>query len=137
MPPAKVARTQDPAASLSNKANLNTFCSKVMRRVMDKGEVAYETVQVVGGFQATVRCAGLPGPAAEMVWAGEVCSKKVDAEQSAAGIAYETLQGDAELVAAFGAPPKPKTTNNNWMGGKGKGKGFKGKGKFGGMQNHF
>lgn len=144
-PPSKQARIQDPfagapAADLpkTHKADLNTFCSKVMRRVMEKGEVAYETCQVVGGFQATVRCQGLPGESAEMVWAGEVCAKKVDAEQAAAGIALSALTADAELVAAFSAPPKQST----WTppAGKGFGKGFgkgkdKGKGKGGGKPN--
>lgn len=112
----------------SNKGDLNTYYSKIIRRVIQKGEIVYQTNPVDGGrFQAQVQLPGLPAPWDKEVWAGEVHHRKADAEQSVAGIALQTLKGDPKLLAAFTAPPKP----NNWLinGGmqrmreKGKGKG--------------
>jgi hypothetical protein len=128
-PAAKVARFGEPAVagiagavSLSAKSELNSTCSKIMRCVMEKGHVIYESYQVEGGYQATVTMPKLPNEWGQQVWAGEVCGKKQDAEQSAAGIALEALRSDPQLMAAHNAPQKPK----NWTPpgqGKGKGKG--------------
>mmetsp|Transcript_116265 Transcript_116265/g.328906 ORF Transcript_116265/g.328906 Transcript_116265/m.328906 type:complete len:283 (-) Transcript_116265:12-860(-) len=112
-------------AAKANKSELNAMCSKIVRRVMDKGDVVYETYEAGGGFQATVALPGLPGTLGGQVWAGEVRSKKVDAEQSAAGFALEAIKADPDMMAAFNAPPKPKNYPSK---GKGKSKGKFGKG---------
>mmetsp|Transcript_55370 Transcript_55370/g.147735 ORF Transcript_55370/g.147735 Transcript_55370/m.147735 type:complete len:281 (-) Transcript_55370:112-954(-) len=119
-PAAKVARIGEPAVvgALSPKSELNSTCSKIMRCVMEKGHVVYEAYQVEGGFQATVTMPKLPGEWGQQVWAGEVNSKKQEAEQSAAAIALEALRSDPSLMAAHNAPQKPK----NWTPGQGKGK---------------
>mmetsp|Transcript_71153 Transcript_71153/g.192368 ORF Transcript_71153/g.192368 Transcript_71153/m.192368 type:complete len:277 (+) Transcript_71153:160-990(+) len=107
--------------SISAKGNLNAHVGKILRRVLEKDEVLYETQQVVGGYQSTVRMPGLPDDWGLQIWAGEVCHKRQDAEQSVAAIALEAIRADPELMAAFNAPQKPK----NWSpcGSKGKGKG--------------
>ncbi|CAK0845795.1 unnamed protein product [Prorocentrum cordatum] len=114
-----VAAVGNPATSA--KSELNSTCSKIMRRVMEKGDVMYETHTVEGGYQSTVTMPKLPNEWGQQVWAGEVCTKRQDAEQSVAAIALEAIRADPELMAAFNAPQKPK----NWSpcGSKGKGKG--------------
>jgi len=122
----------------SNKGDLNTTYSKIIRRPTNKGEVLFSTNQVVGGFQSQVQLPGLPPPWNNEIWAGEVHPKKADAEQSVAGVALATIQSDPSLMAAFNKPPKP----NQWLlnggmdrkGGKGKGKGKDDKG--GGFRGH-
>lgn len=109
--PSEVMRT--------SKSELNSHCSKILRRVMNKGEVLYETNNVPGGFQATVQMPGLPDEWGTQVWAGEVSAKKADAEQSVASIALDAIQADPRLMALYGQPPKVK----NWNPSKGKGKG--------------
>jgi len=130
-PLAKMPRLDDVDAAKTNKSELNSTCSKIVRRVMAKGEIAYETYPSEGGFQATVQMSGLPEPWSSQVFAGEVRQKKADAEQSAAGYALDALKQDPDMMAAFSLPPKPK----NWPPpSKGFGKGFgkgKGKGKWG------
>jgi len=115
-------------ANASAKGDLNTTYSKILRRVIAKGEIIYVTNPVQGGrFQSQVQLPGLPTPWDKMVWAGEPNPKKADAEQSVAMIALEQIRGDPQLMAAFSAPPK----ENQWIknGGlqrmreKGKGKG--------------
>jgi hypothetical protein len=127
-PPAQVPRLGDPAAagsmpnpSLSAKSELNSTCAKILRRVMEKNEVTYETHQVVGGYQSTVRMPGLPDEWGAQIWAGEVSGTQKDAEQNAAQIALDALRADPALMAAHNAPQKPK----NWSphGGKGRGHG--------------
>lgn len=117
----------------SNKGDLNTTYSKIIRRPTVKNEVIFNTTNVVGGFQSQVQLPGLPPPWNNELWAGEVHAKKADAEQSVAGVALATIRGDASLMAAFNRPPKP----NQWLlnggmdrmrAGKGKGKGKDGKG---------
>jgi len=134
-PAAKVARIGEPmgpadaGGALSAKSELNSTCSKIMRCVMEKGHVVYEAYQVEGGFQATVTMPKLPNEWGQQVWAGEVCGKKQDAEQSSAMIALEALRTDPGLMAAHNAPQKQK----NWTppGSKGKGKGSGGVSKGG------
>jgi hypothetical protein len=127
MDPQEIAR--------SSKSELNSTCSKILRRLMEKGDVQYETAECVGGYQATVQMPGLPGEWGQQIWAGEVTSKKQDAEQSAAAIALAAIRADPSLMAQHNAPPKPK----NWTPGAGKGKGkgkqpALGKGKQGSLQ---
>lgn len=118
MAPSPGSMGGNPATSA--KSELNSTCSKIMRRVMEKGDVLYETHNVEGGYQSTVTMPKLPNEWGAQVWAGEVCSKRQDAEQSVAAIALEAIKSDPELMSAFNAPQKPK----NWSPvGKGKGKG--------------
>lgn len=104
--------------AMSSKSELNSTCSKILRRVMEKGEVQYETVGVVGGYQSTVQMPGLPEQWGQQVWAGEVHTTRQNAEQSAAAIALDAIKADPALMAAHNAPPKPKNWSPN--GGKGK-----------------
>merc|ERR1719356_1367461 len=108
-----------PNPGLTAKSDLQSTCSKILRRVMGKGEVQYETHQVVGGFQTTVKMPGMPGEWGQQIWAGEVSAKKQESEQSAATMALEAIRADPSLMAQHNAPPKPK----NWSPGQGKGKG--------------
>jgi dsRNA-specific ribonuclease len=108
-------------AAVTAKSELNSTCMKIMRRVMAKGEIVYETAQVVGGFQATVQVPNLPNEWGQQVWAGEVTEKKQEAEQSAAQIALDAIKQDPVMMASLNAPAKPK--NNSWAGGKGGKKG--------------
>lgn len=110
----------EPEPVKTAKGELNACCSKILRRVMQKGEVMYETNMVPGGFQSTVQLPGLPDEWGNQVWAGEVCAKKTDAEQSVAAIALEAISADPQLMALFNQPPKPKTWRPP-MKGKGKG----------------
>lgn len=106
----------------SSKGELNAHFSKIVRKNTGKGEIVYESNMVEGGgYQSMVRLPGLPDFWGEQIWAGELCAKKVDAEQSAAAQALAAIQGDANLMALYRQPPKPK----NWppAGGKGGGKG--------------
>jgi len=118
--------------SISAKGNLNAHVGKILRRVLEKDEVLYETQQVVGGYQSTVRMPGLPDDWGLQIWAGEVCVKKQDAEQSVAAQALDAIRGDEGLMAKFYEPPKEK----NWIPigtGRAMGKGHQGPGNiFGG-----
>mmetsp|Transcript_49880 Transcript_49880/g.143580 ORF Transcript_49880/g.143580 Transcript_49880/m.143580 type:complete len:323 (+) Transcript_49880:59-1027(+) len=101
--------------AITPKTKLNSLCMKVAKRYLHKGETIYQAVSVAGGFQATVRLTALPGDWAERCWAGEVCSTKQKAEQSAAAIALQQIEADPELSAGTEQPK-----------GKGKGKSTKG-----------
>lgn len=120
--------TSSAAVPVTPKSELNSTISKIIRRVMNKNDILYETSSVQGGFQSMVTMICLPGHWGGQAFAGEVSGKKAEAEQSAAAIALETLKADRELMSKFAAPPKPKT----WTGvPKGAGSYYtpKGKGK--------
>merc|ERR1719476_1036049 len=70
-------------SSITPKVHLHDALMKILRRPMQKGEAIYEAKECTGGFQATVRLVSLPGAWAGRTWAGEVCSTKQKAEQSA------------------------------------------------------
>uniref|UniRef100_A0A7S1A6J9 DRBM domain-containing protein n=1 Tax=Noctiluca scintillans TaxID=2966 RepID=A0A7S1A6J9_NOCSC len=87
----------------------------------------YETRPCTGGQQATVKLLCLPGEWAGRIWAGQVCSTKQKAEQSAAEIALAQIMGDPELSAIVNRPPAPKNDKGRGKGkSKGKQFGFKG-----------
>lgn len=111
--------------AITPKTKLNSLCIKIAKRYLQKGETVYESLKVTGGYQATVKLVALPGEWAGRCWAGEVCSTKQKAEQSAAGIALNQILADPELSEEA---QKPK--------GKGKGKG-KGKDKEGYWSNWY
>lgn len=106
--------------AITPKTKLNSLCMKIAKRYLQKGETVYEALKVAGGFQATVKLTALPGDWADRCWAGEVCSTKQKAEQSAADIALQQILADEELLAEADRPK-----------GKGKGKVEKGGGKGG------
>lgn len=108
--------------AITPKTKLNSLCMKIAKRYLQKGETVYTCHKVAGGYQATVKLVALPGDWAGRCWAGEVCSTKQKAEQSAAGIALEQILADPELSAEA---ERPKGKGR----GKGKGKGEKGEGK--------
>jgi len=105
----------------TSKMELNTHCSKIVRRVMEKTDVIYETEDVEGGFQSILRLNCLPGAWANRVFVGEVQLKKAEAEQSVAGVALAAIRNDTTLMGKFSAPSKPKQ-RPPLMKGKGKGK---------------
>ncbi|CAK9073711.1 unnamed protein product [Durusdinium trenchii] len=108
----------------TSKMELNTHCSKIVRRVMEKSDVTYETDAVMeGGFQTKLRLSCLPGLWGSRVFVGEVQAKKGEAEQSVASIALAAIQSDADLMSKFSAPPKQKVRPPGMMMTKGKGKG--------------
>lgn len=110
----------------TSKMELNTHCSKIVRRVMEKTDITYETDDVEGGgFQSKLRLSCLPDSWGSKVFVGEVNAKKGDAEQSVAGVALAAIKKDVGLMSKFAAPPKQKVRPPN-MGMKGKG-GGKGK----------
>lgn len=110
--------------ALTDKVKLNAACMRIAKRALQKGETIYEARQTVGGYQATVRLTCLPQEWAGKVWAGQVCTTKQAAEQSAAGMALAAINADPEMGAAATKPTAPATKGS----GKGKGRG-KGKGK--------
>merc|ERR1719387_3268400 len=90
-------------------------CSKITRGVMDKNSVIYETNQVVGGFQTTVKMPRLPNEWGNHVWAGEVCPLRPLAEQSAAGVALQEIMNEPFFVAAMAVPSANKEKKAaNW-----------------------
>merc|ERR1719343_1190017 len=92
---AKKARNENEADNpcITPKTKLNSLCMKIAKRYLQKGETVYESNKVAGGFQATVKLIALPGEWAGRCWAGEVCSTKQKAEQSAASIALDQIAG--------------------------------------------
>lgn len=91
----KLSESENPA--ITPKTKLNSLCMRLAKRYLQKGETVYETMKVIGGHQATVRLMALPGDWANRCWAGEACSTKQKAEQSAADIALKQLLADPEL----------------------------------------
>lgn len=114
----------------TSKSSLNVACMKILKRPMQKGEIVYDSPQVMGGFKSTVRLPCLPGAWAEGSWSSEVCASRKAAEQDAAAAALAALEKDTELGAAMSEVSKPaKKTGSAADGdskppkGKGKGKG--------------
>jgi len=114
----------------TSKSSLNVACMKILKRPMQKGEIVYDSPQVMGGFKSTVRLPCLPGAWAEGSWSSEVCTSRKAAEQDAAAAALAALEKDTELSAAMSEVSKPtKKTGTTAEGeskppkGKGKGKG--------------
>mmetsp|Transcript_102520 Transcript_102520/g.260407 ORF Transcript_102520/g.260407 Transcript_102520/m.260407 type:complete len:345 (+) Transcript_102520:2-1036(+) len=114
--------------AITPKTKLNSLCMKIAKRYLQKGETIYDSMKVTGGYQATVRLGALPGAWSARCWAGEVCSTKQKAEQSAAEIALSQVLSDPEL-AEEASRPKGKGEEDK---GKGKGKGKGGKGYWSG-----
>jgi cold shock CspA family protein len=110
--------------ALTSKVKLNTLYMKISQRYLKKGETCYNTNQVLGGFQATVQLWSLPDDWSARVWAGEVCSTKQKAEQSAASIALEHIESDDQLMAIA----EQSRSDFDGQGGKAMGKGKSGKG---------
>merc|ERR1719424_1384983 len=113
--------------ALTPKVKLNSICMRIVKRALQKGEVAYDTRQAIGGFHTTLKLVCLPGDWQTKAWAGKVCTTKQAAEQSAATYALETIEADESLLAAADKAKPTKDGTGN-AGGKGKGKG-KGKAK--------
>mmetsp|Transcript_53036 Transcript_53036/g.119500 ORF Transcript_53036/g.119500 Transcript_53036/m.119500 type:complete len:335 (-) Transcript_53036:77-1081(-) len=109
--------------AITPKTKLNSLCMRIAKRFLQKGETVYESCKVVGGYQATVRLAALPGEWKDRTWAGEVFTTKQKAEQSAAVFALKQISADPEL-SEEAARPKG---NNRGRGSGGKGEGSKGK----------
>lgn len=136
-PPAQIPRLENPVAagstgnpnSITAKSELNATVLKIMRRLLDKNEIKYETKQVSGGYMSTIRIPGLPEPWGAESWTGDSNLKKQVAEQSAAQKALYALRGDPTLMAAHNAQSaKAKERAKAKGSSKGKDKGGMGKG---------
>lgn len=101
----------------THKTRLNQTCMRIVKRALVKGEIVYSTQQVEGGHQSEVSAPFLPGDTADMNFVGEVCATAKEAEQTAAGIALETILADGELMALHDTPSEKKMAK-----GFGKGK---------------
>lgn len=119
---------QNPA--LTDKVKLNAACMKIAKRALQKGETLYDTCQVGGGkapsgFQSTVQLSCLPEAWASRVFAGQVCTNKQGAEQSAATVALACIMEDEELAAvinqATDGSKLSRTKSRGQGGAKGKG----------------
>eukprot|EP00928_Gymnodinium_smaydae_P099928 TRINITY_DN966_c4_g1_i1.p2 TRINITY_DN966_c4_g1~~TRINITY_DN966_c4_g1_i1.p2 ORF type:complete len:354 (-),score=86.95 TRINITY_DN966_c4_g1_i1:110-1129(-) len=122
---AKKARQQElgvnPLDGLETpKLQLNALYMKIVKKC-NKGDIAYTTQKVLGGFQSTVMLIGLPGDWAQRKWAGQVSNTRQNAEHKAAEQALAMISADPELT---------ELANKKREGGaKGMGKGGKGGGK--------
>ncbi|CAE7400715.1 Slc35e2a [Symbiodinium sp. KB8] len=107
------------------KQDLNALCGKIARKVMNKGEVAYTTLQVVGGYQSTVTLKCFDGDWADAAFVGQVHPQKVGAEHSAASVALAELCADEQMVSrstvVFGklreviGRPSTSTSKLDWV----------------------
>ncbi|CAE7906413.1 unnamed protein product [Symbiodinium necroappetens] len=100
------------------KQDLNALCGKIARKVMNKGEVAYTTLQVVGGYQSTVTLKCFDGDWADAAFVGQVHPQKVGAEHSAASVALAELCADEQMVSRANAKrekPRPVGRGKGWQ----------------------
>jgi len=121
---------QNPA--LTDKVRLNALCMQITKRPLQKGETLYES-RALGlgkaptGYQTTVRLPCLPNEWSEKMFAGQVCTTKQAAEQSAAGIALAAMLVDPVLTELAAKKAPASTEGGDGEGGKKKkGKGWKG-----------
>mmetsp|Transcript_24438 Transcript_24438/g.44310 ORF Transcript_24438/g.44310 Transcript_24438/m.44310 type:complete len:332 (-) Transcript_24438:81-1076(-) len=116
--------------ALTDKVRLNALCMQITKRPLQKGETLYES-RALGlgkaptGYQTTVRLPCLPNDWSEKMFAGQVCTTKQAAEQSAAGIALAAMLVDPVLTE-LAAKKAPAGGEGNGEGKKSKGKGWKG-----------
>jgi len=116
-PPA-LAHTPDPMSNA--KVALNQGLMRIMKKTLTKEDVVFNTVSTALGFQSTVSVPFLPAEWGGFAWAGEVATKKKEAEENAAQQAVAALRADPAMCQAMDTPPvKP-----NKGFGKGKSKGF-------------
>jgi len=106
--------------AITPKTKLNSLCMRIAKRYLQKGETAYECRKVPGGYQATVRLSALPGDWKGRLWAGQVFTTKLKAEQSAAEIALKQISEDKELNEEA-ARPKGSGKGGSLKGGSSKG----------------
>uniref|UniRef100_A0A7S2PZ83 DRBM domain-containing protein n=1 Tax=Zooxanthella nutricula TaxID=1333877 RepID=A0A7S2PZ83_9DINO len=105
------------------RVKLNNVLMRVVKRSLTKEDVVYNIAQTTGGYQCTLAIPCLSGEWAGLQWAGDVASKKKQAEENAALQAMSTLISDPAVAAAMAAPPAPKQPYKGKGRGKGKGKG--------------
>eukprot|EP00930_Biecheleria_cincta_P095779 TRINITY_DN87699_c0_g1_i1.p1 TRINITY_DN87699_c0_g1~~TRINITY_DN87699_c0_g1_i1.p1 ORF type:complete len:422 (-),score=72.08 TRINITY_DN87699_c0_g1_i1:51-1316(-) len=91
-------------AEMSSKAALNTVLGRAVKVGLSSGSVHYDCSIVPGGFQAIIRVPCLPGLWSQKAWSGEVCTKKKDAENSAAHYAVSDILTDPTFYSAYSAP---------------------------------
>lgn len=91
-------------AEMSSKAALNTVLGRCVKVGLSSGSVLYDCSIVPGGFQAIIRVPCLPGIWSQKAWSGEVCTKKKDAENSAAHYAVSDILTDPTFFGAYSAP---------------------------------
>merc|ERR1719414_1008891 len=94
---------QAAAAGGSNaKGQLNELLAKILGRPLTKEDMTYEIESGPGGFCASLVVPGMSNQA----FTGSTCSKRKEAEQSAASVALAALQasapGQMQLKASTG-----------------------------------
>lgn len=114
-PAFKKQRIDDRTGYICSDSNKNTLNGLVMnvlrsRSLLKQGDkpLVYDSCplgEVIEGeeaasYQCTLTMPTMPGDYATMLFIGEECEKKKDAEQSAAGKALEALQADDEIMAS-------------------------------------
>jgi len=114
--------------ALTSKVLLNNVCMTLMRRPMEKGEIAYTTNKTPIGYQSTLKLPFLPGEWGQLAWAGEVATQQKQAEQNAAKEALEAMNQGMDTITSL-LPPAP--VKQQWPCGKSS----KGKGKMKGGKN--
>jgi len=90
--------------AITPKTKLNSLCMQIVKRYLQKGETAYESRKVPGGYQATVQLSALPGDWKDRLWTGQVFTTKQKAEQSAAEMALKQISEDEELKEEASRP---------------------------------
>eukprot|EP00929_Paragymnodinium_shiwhaense_P115348 TRINITY_DN84133_c0_g1_i1.p1 TRINITY_DN84133_c0_g1~~TRINITY_DN84133_c0_g1_i1.p1 ORF type:complete len:487 (+),score=61.54 TRINITY_DN84133_c0_g1_i1:70-1461(+) len=100
---AKENGNNGPAAS-DPKTSLNWFLQKYCRKVIRKEDFSYKTVtvQALGGHQSTVQLHCID----DMKFMGETCTRKLDAERSAA---QQALNHFADVIAMLHQADKEST----------------------------
>eukprot|EP00408_Alexandrium_pacificum_P067180 CAMPEP_0171177372 /NCGR_PEP_ID=MMETSP0790-20130122/12206_1 /TAXON_ID=2925 /ORGANISM="Alexandrium catenella, Strain OF101" /LENGTH=471 /DNA_ID=CAMNT_0011642269 /DNA_START=1 /DNA_END=1412 /DNA_ORIENTATION=- len=99
------------------KLALNTVLGKLMKKSLQRDSTVYQAWTVPGGFQVALQLPCLPGAWGQQAFIGQVCSKRKDAEASAAGAALGGVMGDQEMNTWYRSarlqPP------SKWLPGKG------------------
>lgn len=98
---------------MTPKVALNTLYTRVVNRFLLTGETSYTTKHVESGVQASVQLYSLPGNWGSMLWTGQVCRTKRDAEQSAAKKALNDLVADEAMFGFL--PDRVKCERHLWV----------------------
>eukprot|EP00746_Dinoflagellata_sp_MGD_P125904 gnl/MRDRNA2_/MRDRNA2_60793_c0_seq1.p1 gnl/MRDRNA2_/MRDRNA2_60793_c0~~gnl/MRDRNA2_/MRDRNA2_60793_c0_seq1.p1 ORF type:complete len:468 (-),score=98.21 gnl/MRDRNA2_/MRDRNA2_60793_c0_seq1:113-1516(-) len=82
---------QPAAVDHTSKLALNGACMKLVKRKLNKGEIMYDTKQVVGGFQSEVTISCLADTWGIRTYVGSVMDTQKDAEHAAAKVALDSV----------------------------------------------
>merc|ERR1719399_1157118 len=82
--------------NVSNKEKLHNACSQILQRPLEMNEVAYQDVQVQGGWQAAITLPALPGWGVK-AFAGPVCQTQETAQHTAADVVLQRIMSEPQL----------------------------------------